>query len=321
MTEFNRRGLLAASGALALTACAPAAPKAPAKPAVAQGMAQVPGGKVWWRKVGEGDKAPLLTLHGGPGTGHDYLEPLAALADQRPVIFYDQLGCGRSDKPADNSLWTIDHFAAEIDALREALKLDRVCILGHSWGGFLAVDYMTDRAPKGVEALILASGSASTPQATRGILGLVDAMPNGAGARIHALEKAGQMQSPEYQDLVGQFYAMHLFRGDMNNPLFQATIKNLGSTPVYPVMNGPNEFTITGTIKDWDRTAQLGKINCPTLITTGEFDEVTLDCAQTLNQGIKGSRLEVLKGASHLYTLEQPDAYNALVRGFLADKA
>jgi len=146
-------------------------------------------------------------------------------------------------------------------------------------------------------------------------------MPNGAGARIHALEKAGQMQSQEYQDLVGQFYAMHLFKGDMNNPLFQATIKNLESTPVYPVMNGPNEFTITGTIKDWDRTAQLGKIDCPTLITTGEFDEVTLDCAQTLNQGIKGSRLEVLKGASHLYTLEQPDAYNALVRGFLADKA
>jgi proline iminopeptidase len=320
MTHMNRRGLLAASGALALSACAPAA-KPPAKPAVTEGMAQVPGGKVWWRKVGEGDRAPLLTLHGGPGAGHDYLEPLAALADQRPVIFYDQLGCGRSEKPADNSLWTIYRFAAEIDALRTALKLDRVCILGHSWGGFLAVDYMTDRAPKGVEALVLASGSASTPQATRGIQGLVDAMPNGAGARIHALEKAGQMQSKEYQDLVGQFYALHLFRGDPNNPLLEATNKNVASTPVYPIMNGPNEFTITGTIKDWDRTAQLGKIDCPTLITTGEFDEVTLDCAQTLNQGIKGSRLEVLKGASHLYMLEQPDAYNALIRSFLADKA
>lgn len=321
MTDLNRRGLLAASGALALFASAPAMARAPAPPPVTEGMAAVPGGMVWWRKIGEGDKAPLLTLHGGPGAGHDYLEPLAALADQRPVIFYDQLGCGRSEKPADDSLWTIDRFAAEVDALREALKLDRVCILGHSWGGFLAVDYMTDRTPKGVEALILASGSASTPQATRGIQGLVDAMPNGAGVRIHELEKAGQMQSQEYQDLVGQFYAMHLFRGDMNNPLFQATIKNLASTPVYPVMNGPNEFTITGTIKDWDRTAQLSKIDCPTLITTGEFDEVTLDCARTLNQGIKGSRLEVLKGASHLYTLEQPDAYNALVRGFLADKA
>ena len=131
--------------------------------AVAEGYVPVDGHRVWYRRVGDGPGTPLLTLHGGPGASHDYLEPLAALGDDRPVIFYDQLGGGRSDRPGDTSLWRIGRFCQEIDDLRDALGLDRVHLLGQSWGGWLAVEYMLTR-PHGIAGLVLASTSASIPQ-------------------------------------------------------------------------------------------------------------------------------------------------------------
>ena len=119
-----------------------------------EGRIDVDGHRVWYRRVGERG-VPLLLLHGGPGAGHDYLEPLAGLAERRAVIFYDQLGCGRSDQPDDPSLWRIERFVREVDTVRAALGLDRVHILGQSWGGWLAIEYMLS-APKGVVGLVLA---------------------------------------------------------------------------------------------------------------------------------------------------------------------
>lgn len=110
-----------------------------------EGYVSAPGGRVWYQLVGAGDAIPLLTLHGGPGAGHDNLEPLAGLADERPVVFYDQLGCGHSDKPDDLSLWRIERYVAEIDAVRDALGLDRIHLYGQSWGGWLAIEYMMSR--------------------------------------------------------------------------------------------------------------------------------------------------------------------------------
>src|SRR5262249_10200477 len=120
-------------------------------PVVREGKVAVEGGNVWYRIVGA-DKpgVPLLILHGGPGIPHDYLEPLDALANERPVVFYDQLGCGNSDRPKDKSLWTIEQFVDELAKVRAALKLDRVHILGHSWGTILAVEYMLKQKRDGV---------------------------------------------------------------------------------------------------------------------------------------------------------------------------
>ena len=126
-----------------------------------EGYAPVVGGRVWWRVARSGPRTPLLLLHGGPGAGHDYLEPLSALADERPVIFYDQLGCGRSDRPDDASMWHIEHFVEEIDALRQALRLHHIVLYGHSWGGWLVQEYLARRGgATHVDALILASTSA-----------------------------------------------------------------------------------------------------------------------------------------------------------------
>ena len=112
---------------------------------MSEGYIDVPGGKVWYRAVGGGSGTPLLCLHGGPGATHNVLESLEALADRRRVIFYDQLGCGKSERPSDPALWTVDRFVAELAQVRKALKLRRPHLFGSSWGGILAMQYVLDR--------------------------------------------------------------------------------------------------------------------------------------------------------------------------------
>ena len=129
--------------ALILWSPASVSPAAPGRVRLhGEGFIDVPGGRVWYRVVGSGSGTPLLLLHGGPGVPSYYLKPLMALADERPVIFYDQLGCGHSDRPADSTLWTIDRYVEELDQVRRTLGLSQVHLLGHSWGTILANEYV-----------------------------------------------------------------------------------------------------------------------------------------------------------------------------------
>ena len=314
MRGLHRRAVLAGMAA-SIASVAHARPRA--RIAQKTGFASVPGGKVWWQKVGHGHKTPILTLHGGPGAGCDYLEPLSALAEGRSVIFYDQLGCGRSDSPPDESLYRFPRFVEEVDAVRAALHLDRIILYGHSWGSMLAIEYLLDRGGHGVEKLILGGALASVPQATAGEMRLIGAMPEGTGARLHQLERENRTDSPEYQRLVELFYHLYLCRLEPWPAQLNKAVENLSKSPAYRIMNGPNEFTITGNIKDWDRSRDLGAIRLPTLLITGEFDEVTLDCHETIRDGIAGSQLVVLKGCSHMAMLEKPDTYNRTMRDFM----
>src|SRR6266581_3045387 len=126
-----------------------------------EGQVQAPGGRVWYLISGaDAPGAPLLVLHGGPGAGHDYLEPITALAADRPVVMYDQLGCGRSEIPDDTSLWRVERFVDEVAVVRRQLALDRVHLLGQSWGGWLAIEYMLAQ-PAAIVSLTLANTSAS----------------------------------------------------------------------------------------------------------------------------------------------------------------
>jgi proline iminopeptidase len=315
--DVSRRGALGALAAAGLAGCSKSEPKAKAAPPASEGRAAVPGGEIWWKIVGAGPKTPLLTLHGGPGAGHNYLLPMAALGDERPVIFYDQLGCGKADSPPDEKVYTVQRSVDELDAVRKALGLEKVVLYGHSWGSMLAIEYLCQRRGAGVEKLVLGGALASTPQAVAGMQRLIAALPDGKGKRLHELEAAGQTASQEYQDIVGLFYATHLCRADPTGDFAQSG-EVLAKSIAYRVMNGPNEFTITGVIKDWDRRRDLGLIKLPTLITTGEFDEITLDCHETIRDGIAGSRLEVMKDASHATMDEKPAEYVKLVRDFIA---
>ena len=321
MADLNRRYLMSgatAAGLTLLAACSKPAATPATTPEVSEGYAPVPGGKIYWKKVGQGGKTPILTLHGGPGAAHNYLLPLAALADERPVIFYDQLGTGKADAPADEKLYTVQRSVDELDAVRSALKLDEIVLFGHSWGAMLAIEYLCQGRGKGIDTLILGGALASVPQAMAGQQRLIAAMPNGEGDRLHALEKAGKMDSPDYAALVQKFYDAHVLRVPPS-PDAQASFAALAKSIAYRVMNGPNEFYITGIIKDWDRRKDLKAITQRTLITTGEYDEVTLDCHETIRDGIAGKAdLQVMKDCSHMTMDEQPADYVARLRAFLA---
>jgi proline iminopeptidase len=316
-SNWTRRRALRSGAKLLGAAMATSAAAAFAAAPQTEGYAAVPGGRIFWRKFGSGGKTPLLTLHGGPGSSHNYLLPLQALADERPVIFYDQLGCGRADAPENESVYSIQRSVDEMDAVRDALGLDRVLLLGHSWGALLAVEYLCQGRGRGVDRLILSGAMASIPQVVAGFDRLFATMPDGWSAKIHALEKAGKTATPEYAELVQKFYDTFVLRVPPS-PEVLATLEALSKSPAYRVLNGPNEFTIVGKIKDWDRRKDLKAITQKTLITTGEFDEVTLDCHETLRDGIAGkARLAVMTGCSHLTMNEKPQQYNALLRGFM----
>ena len=316
-STWTRRRTLQSGAKLLGAAMATSAGTAFAAATQTEGYATVPGGRIFWRKFGSGGKTPLLTLHGGPGSSHNYLLPLQVLADERPVIFYDQLGCGRADAPEDESVYSIQRSVDEVDAVRDALGLDRVLLLGHSWGALLAVEYLCQGRGRGVDRLILSGAMASIPQVMAGFDRLFATMPDGWGAKIHALEKAGKTGTPEYAELVQKFYDIFVLRVPPS-PEVLATLEALSKSPAYRVLNGPNEFTIVGKIKDWDRRKDLKAITQKTLITTGEFDEVTLDCHETLRDGIAGkARLAVMTGCSHLTMNEKPEQYNVLLRGFM----
>ena len=144
---------------------------------VSEGQIDVTGGSVWYRTLRRGRCDAGADAPRRPGRGHDYMQPLAErLGEHRPAVVYDQLGCGRSDHPDDDSLWTVDRSVAEVDQVREALGLDRCHLLGQSWGGWLAIEYMC-RAPSGIERLVLASTSASIPQFMAEARKLIEAMP------------------------------------------------------------------------------------------------------------------------------------------------
>jgi proline iminopeptidase len=283
-----------------------------------QGYVQVPSGKVWWQRLGGGNGTPLIMLHGGPGAGHDYLLPLKALADERPVIFYDQLGCGLSDSPQDSSIYTVQRAVDELDAVRHALNLNDVVLFGHSWGSILAIEYLCQGRGQGVHKLALGGAIASVPQFVAGTHRLLAAMPNHEGARIAALYADGKGDTPEYQALVQHFYDLHLCRRKPTPPEVLKTFDTLGKSIAYKVMNGPNEFTVTGVIKDWDRRDDLARIKMPTFITTGQYDEVTRDCHETIQRAVTGAKLQVFADCSHLTMNEAPKTYARALRAFLA---
>ena len=281
-----------------------------------EGTIPIDGYNIWYRQIGNGG-VPLLLLHGGPGAGHDYLEPLEALATDRTVILYDQLGCGKSDQPDDPSLWTIDRFVAEVAAVRRALGLDHVHLFGSSWGGWLAIEYMLTH-PTGITSLTLASTSASIQQFVAEAERLKAALPQDTRRVMERYEQAQDWHHPDYEAAVMLFYQRHLCRLDPWPDCLQRSSHNLDDNAVYASLNGPNEFIVTGALKDWDRTDRLGEITVPTLITVGRFDEIPPACAETLHRGIPGSQLRMFEHSAHVAHIEEPEAYRTTLADFFS---
>jgi L-proline amide hydrolase len=287
-----------------------------------EGFVPFRGYRTWYRVVGDGEepgKLPLLCLHGGPGGTHDYIEPLEGMAATgRRTVFYDQLGCGRSDLPDDPSLWTVELFVDEVRAVREALGLERVHIFGNSWGGMLAMEYALTRPP-GLASLVLASAPASIPQWVEETGRLRAQLPAEVRGVLDRHEAAGTTDDPEYAEAAMVFNRRHVCRVD---PWPDCVLRSFDFIErhgvVYKTMNGPSEFHVTGTMREWSIVDRLGEIDVPTLVVTGEHDEATPAINRTVAEGIPGAESVILPDASHMAHVEQTEGYLRLLDGFLS---
>lgn len=291
----------------------------PEIPHATEGYIPFHGYRTWYRIVGEDtdQHAPVLILHGGPGAPHDYLENLEALAGAgRRVIFYDQLGCGRSDQTHQPEMYTAGLFVEELGEVRRALGLDRCHILGQSWGGMLAMEYALTQ-PTGVLSLVIADSPASMRLWVAEANRLRADLPPEVQATLLKHEAAGTTDAPEYLDAMTVFYHRHVCRLDPYPEFVQRAFDHI-SPEVYGTMNGPSEFHVIGTLKNWDITNRLSEITLPTLLISGRYDEATPLIVEQVHRGIRGSEWVLFENSSHMPHVEEAERFRAVVNDFLA---
>jgi proline iminopeptidase len=280
-----------------------------------EGYINVTGGKVWYKVVGSGDKPPLVLLHGGPGVPSYYLNPLAALSDDRPVIFIDQLGCGRSDRITDTTLMTIPAYVKELKEIHDALGLKDYYIFGHSWGTIYAVEYYFAH-PEGIKGLMLSGPALDIPRWAKDADTLIATLPDSIQKAIRTNEKNGTYDSPGYQQAVDYYYKLYLARKQPWSADIDSAFAEIGAN-VYMHMDGPSEFTLSGNLKDYDATGKLGNIKVPTLFIGGEYDEARPGSVRYFASLVSGAQFVIIPNAGHLSMQDNPEANNKAVRDFL----
>jgi proline-specific peptidase len=280
-----------------------------------EGTIAVPGGNVWFKRVGGGPGLPLLGVHGGPGLPHNYISSLERLADEREVIFWDQLGCGKSECQSDVKLWTMERSVAEMDAVVQALGLNGFHIFGNSWGGMLAQQYVLD-ATRGAASLTISNSTASIPQFSDTVARLKSGLDPATQSAIDRHETAGTTHSAEYQAAIQTWNETYLCRLIPWPDELAEAVKGMGAE-IFETMFGPSDFHIVGTIRDWDVFDRLPEIALPTLVIAGRFDECAPDDMWEMHQRIDGSRFELFESSSHMPFIEEPDRFDQVMRDFL----
>jgi L-proline amide hydrolase len=290
---------------------------------VSEGFAPFRGWQTWYRVTGaiDGGKVPLVTLHGGPGAAHNYLERFARLAEEgRAVIHYDQLGIGRSThlRDAGENFWRVELFLDELDNLLRHLGIhDRYHLLGQSWGGMLAAEHAV-RQPSGLRALIIADSPASMALWIGEANRLRAALPTEVQATLQRHEDAGTTDTDEYAAAVRVFYDRHLCRVPWP-PELQASFDAIGQDPtVYHTMNGPSEFHVIGSLRGWSVIDRLDRIRAPTLLISGRHDEATPAVVQPFADRIPDVRWQIFEHSSHLPHIEETEACLRTVANFIA---
>jgi L-proline amide hydrolase len=292
-----------------------------------EGFAPFGDYRTWYRVTGDlaasraSSTPPLVVLHGGPGCTHHYVLSLTDLATAgRAVIHYDQLGCGQSshlpDRGAD--FFTVELFLAELDNLLVHLDIaGRYDVLGQSWGGMLAAEHAV-RRPPGLSRLVIANSPASMALWRAEAGRLRSALPAEVQAVLDRHEAAGTVHDPAYLQATAAFYAKHVCRLQPMPPEVSRTFALMEEDPtVYHVMNGPNEFHVVGSLKDWDIRDRLDRIAVPTLVINGAYDEATDACVQPYVERIAGARWRRFADSSHMPHVEERQAYMAEVDRFL----
>lgn len=255
--------------------------------------------QLWTKRIGNNPRVKLLLLHGGPGATHEYFESFESYLPQEGIEFYyyDQLGCGNSDNPGDTSLWDLPRFVEEVEQVRQALELDSTnfYLLGHSWGGILAVEYAL-KYPQHVKGLIISNmmmDAVAYDKYAEEVL--AKQMDSTVLSEIQALESKGDFSNPRYMELlISHYYTKHILRMDPEqwpNAVNRAFGKLNHS--LYTIMQGPSEFGISGKLETWSVTSRLSELGMPVLFIGAEHD--TMDPEHMKEQSTK------VKDGSYLY--------------------
>lgn len=271
----------------------------------ATGALPVPGGRVWFGRTGRGLGRPLLVVHGGPGLPHRYLESLARLSDERDVIFWDQLGCGRSERPRDHALWTMARSVAEMHAVVDGLALRGCQVFGHSWGAMLAQQYVLDH-PTAVASLTISNSAASISRFSQ------------YARRLKADLVATQDETMDELTVARIWNHTHMCRLDPWPAEFENAFRDL-AVPVFETMFGADIFEVTGTMATWDVTNRLAEITVPTLLIAGRYDECSPGQMREMSAQITDSRFELFESSSHSPFIEEPSRFDEVMRAFLAE--
>ncbi len=247
---------------------------------------------------------------------HDYVLPLSDLSKYGyDVFFYDQLGCGRSERPPNVALFTVERAVEEVEDFRRAMSLGRIHLIGSSYGGLLAMAYAL-KYQRRLKSLVTIGGYANVPLTLGEMERMKSQLPRRIFSVMKSYEERGEYENPRYLKAVLEFYKRHLCRLRQWPEELIHSLRHV-SKPVYYTMNGPNEFTIIGNTRYWDITEKLGKIHVPTLVTCGRYDEVSPKVARSIHNGIKGSKLVVFRKSSHLPMWEERERYIGVVADFL----
>lgn len=277
----------------------------------------VDGHRIVTYGFGSGDDV-VLCLNGGPGLPCDYLrEAHACLADHGyHVVAFDQLGTGASDRPDDPSLWTITRYVEEVETVRRTLGLGKLHLLGHSWGGWLAIEYGVTY-PENLRTIILEDTCGDMPHLVTELERHRTALGPETVAMMQRHEAEGTIDHPEYEAAITLLNYRHVCRLDEWPAPVKRSLEDWNMA-VYGAMQGPNEFLYTGNLKDWNRIADMHRITAPALITVGKYDELTPACALRMKLALPDVELKVFPNSSHMPFYEEPAAYYGVLLGFLS---
>lgn len=281
--------------------------------------------RVWTKRIGNNDSTKLLLLHGGPAATHEYFEACDSYLPAAGIeyYYYDQLGSSYSDQPDEPDLWEVDRFVGEVEQVRRALGLDHdnFYLLGHSWGGILAIEYALAHQQH-LKGLVISNMMSSIPAyndyATRV---LMPAMDQDILADIKGFEQSGDVENPRYMDLlIGQHYVRHILRmpaGQWPDPVNRAFAHINRS--IYVPMQGPSELGASGKLADWDRTDDLPHITVPTLVIGASHDTMDPEYMEMMAGRLPNGRYLLCPNGSHLAMYDDQKTYFEGLVAFIED--
>ena len=278
---------------------------------------ETPKGKfnVWTKRIGNNPKIKLLLLNGGPGASHEYFECFEnfLLPENVELIYYDQLGCGLSDNPKDTTMWDLARFVEEVEQVRKALNLnkDNFYLLGHSWGGILAMQYAL-KYQDNLKGLIISNMMMSCPAYGKYAQEvLAPQFDPKVLDTIRQIEARKDFQNPKYMELLmPNFYAKHICRLPLDQwpePLNRGLSKMNQS--LYVTMQGPSEFGIGGNLINWDVTKELPKIKTPTLTIGGKHDTMDPEHMKWVSTQVQNGRSITCPNGSHMSMYDDQKNY------------